>query len=97
MTKEETIKSIAKTIHRVEFPNSACWYGCDKCSYAGNCDHLKAAEIIYEQYIEQAEIDTARKFFADLEEFHAIGNYSEVYCLLDTSVANLKKKYKVED
>lgn len=54
MTKEETIKAIAKTIHRVEFPNSGCWFGCEKCSYNGNCDYLKAAELIYEQYVAEA-------------------------------------------
>lgn len=51
MTREEDIKAIAKIIHSVEFPNSACWFGCDKCSYNGNCDYLKAAEIIYDQYV----------------------------------------------
>lgn len=104
MDREETIKSIAKTIHRVEFPNSACWYGCDKCSYNGNCDYLKAAEIIYQQYIERTEIDTARKIFDEIEQnigkrLH-IDDHMRTYTR-DSSVsyrmlAELKKKYKVE-
>ena len=52
MTKEETILSIAKTIHRVQFPDSPCWFSCNKCNYNNNCDYLKAAELIYEQYIQ---------------------------------------------
>ena len=100
MTREETIKSSAKTIHRVEFPNSACWFGCNKCSYNGNCDYLKAAEIIYQQYIERSEIDMARKIFTDidktLDEFQHF--YEQTFRPgLGVGIDKLKKKYKVED
>lgn len=99
MTREETIKSIAKTIHRVEFPNSACWFSCNKCSYNGNCDYLKAAEIVYQQYVEQAEIETARKIFAELDDiFECLDfrSYWDKYSATQ-SVQKLKKKYRVED
>jgi hypothetical protein len=52
MSREQTILAIAKIISKVEFPNSACWYGCNKCLCNGNCNYLKAAELIYEQYIQ---------------------------------------------
>lgn len=51
MTKEETILAIAKTINGVQFPNSPCW-SCNKCTHNNNCDYLKAAELIYERYIQ---------------------------------------------
>ena len=101
MTREETIKSIAKTIHKVEFPNSACWFGCDKCSYNGNCDYLKAAEIVYQQYVERAEIEVARRIFADIEQiisgYASNGEYGKRLLIIhEDRVEELKKKYKVE-
>ena len=108
MTREETKKSIAKTIHRVEFPNSACWFGCNKCLDNGSCNYLKAAEIIYEQYIEQAEIETAKKIFADIGDIlfpHKADMRNQdmrlgyEWALADArrETYELKKKYKVED
>ena len=108
MTREETIKSIAKTIHRVEFPNSACWFGCNKCSYNGNCDYLKAAEIIYDQYVEAAETEIAKRIFFDIGG--VLFSHREdmrnqdirlgyEWALADARRATyeLEKKYKVED
>jgi hypothetical protein len=46
MNRQEEIKELAKIIHGVEFPNSACWFGCDKCLDNSNCDYLKAGEQI---------------------------------------------------
>ena len=55
----------------------------------------------YDEQIRQAEQNAAKKalknLFDDLEDFRGKGMYSEVYCLLDTSIAKLKKKYGVSD
>lgn len=55
----------------------------------------------YDEQIRQAEQNavknTLKNLFDDLEDFRGKGMYSEVYCLLDTSVAKLKKKYGVSD
>ena len=98
MTREETIKSIAKTIHRVEFPNSACWVSCNKCSYNGNCDYLKAAEIVYQQYVEQAEIEIARNVFADIRNLFSRLFNGDIKCQqFNVDFLELMKKYKVEE
>ncbi len=55
----------------------------------------------YDEQIRQAEQNAVKKalknLFEDLEAYRGKGMYSEVYCLLDTSVAKLKKKYGVSD
>ena len=45
--------------------------------------------------VEQADPNTVEQIFADLEEYHAVGNYSEFYVLTTESVEKLKKKYGV--
>ena len=40
--------------------------------------------------------DIAEQIFADLEAFHAKGNYKEFYVLTEESVNKLKKKYGVK-
>ena len=103
MTREEDIQAIAKIIHSVEFPNSACWFGCNKCSYnSTNCDYLKAAEKIYDEKIKCVEVEIARKIFADIEQivlgYASNGEYGKRLLIIhEDRVDELKKKYRVED
>ena len=46
-------------------------------------------------YVAQRELELAERIFADLEEFHAVGNYQEFYVLTEESVDKLKKKYGI--
>ena len=54
-----------------------------------------AKETAYDEGYEAGKQAAAEQIFADLEEFHCVGNYREVYCLLESSVIKLKKKYGV--
>ena len=55
-----------------------------------------AVEIAYADGYDAGKQAAAEQIFADLEEFHCVGNYSEVYCLLESSVIKLKEKYGVD-
>lgn len=55
-----------------------------------------ARETAYDNGYEAGKQAAAEQIFADLEEFHCVGDYKEVYCLLEDSVAKLKKKYGVK-
>lgn len=55
-----------------------------------------AVEIAYADGFDAGKQAAAEQIFADLEEFHCIGAYKEVYCLLEESVNKLKKKYGVK-
>ena len=55
-----------------------------------------AVEIAYADGFDAGKQAAAEKIFADLEEFHCVGAYKEVYCLLEESVNKLKKKYGVK-
>ena len=87
MTKEERVQHLAKIICKSVEAQSYCkdCYNFDKC---------EPAEVVYD-IMKQAELGIAEKIFADLEEFHAVGNYSEFYVLTTESVAKLKEKYGV--
>ena len=87
MTKEERVQHMAEIICNSIEAQSYCHdcYHFDKC---------KPARVVAE-IVEQAEHAIAEKIFADLEEFHAVGNYSEFYVLTTESIAKLKEKYGV--
>ena len=55
-----------------------------------------ARETAYDEGYEAGKQAAAEQIFADLEEFHAVGNYREFYVLTEESVNKLKKKYGVE-
>ena len=55
-----------------------------------------AVEIAYTKGFDEGKQAAAEEIFTDLEEFHCVGDYKEVYCLLEDSVAKLKKKYGVK-
>lgn len=55
-----------------------------------------ARESAYAEGYEAGKQAAAEQIFADLEEFHCVGAYKEVYCLLEESVNKLKKKYGVK-
>jgi hypothetical protein len=89
VTKEERVQHLARIICKSIEAQSYCkdCYNFDKC---------KPAEAVY-NIVKQVEQAIAEKIFTDLEEFHAVGNYSEFYVLTTESVAKLKKKYGVEN
>ena len=53
-------------------------------------------EVAYTEGYRTGKQAAAEQIFADLEEFHCVGAYKEVYCLLEESVNKLKKKYGVK-
>ena len=55
-----------------------------------------ARETAYDEGYEAGKQAAAEQIFADLEEFHAVGNYREFYVLTEESVNKLKKKYGVK-
>ena len=54
-----------------------------------------ALEAKYEEGYEAGKQAAAEQLFADLEDFHAVGNYREFYVLTEESVNKLKEKYGV--
>jgi hypothetical protein len=55
-----------------------------------------ARETAFDEGYEAGKQAAAEQIFADLEEFHAVGNYSEFYVLTEESIKKLKKKYGVK-
>lgn len=45
---------------------------------------------------DSGKLAAAEQIFADLEAFHAVGDYKEFYVLTEEAVNKLKKKYGVK-